>query len=249
MKKVLLFLIAVFLYSANLINVNFFTSKDKIDVLLSLDEKFKGRVIKFKQNSYEITNISADNIVQKEFNSFIGSIIIAPLKDNSIKVDIVSNNKVKVDVALTPDGYGVRFRISNTDFVKNKSSVTLPKRSSVNLDMLSYFIALVVLFLVALLLLLFRKKKNFISSEMKILMQMPIDTKNKLILIEFKEKKYLIVIGNSNMLIDVFDKDFKTPKNKVEFDEMLRLSQKYDNIEEYIRKAEKLQNKDLDERV
>jgi hypothetical protein len=251
MKKFLFFFIAVFLYSANLINVNFFTSKNKIDVLLSLDDKFKGKVIKLKENSYEITNISADNIIQKEFNSFVSSIIIAPLDNNSIKIDIVSNNKVKVDVALTPDGYGVRFRLINADTtsVTSVQSVPLPQKNSVNLDMLSYVVALVVLFIVALLLLLFRKKNVFTSSDMKVVMQRPIDAKNKLVLLEFNSKKYLVIIGNTNILIDIFDKDFKTPKNEVEFDEMLKLSQKYDNIEEYIKRAEKLQNKDLDERV
>ncbi len=57
-----------------------------------------------------------------------------------------------------------------------------------------------------------------------------------------------MLIGNTNVLLDVFVNDIAVPKNEVEFDEMLKLNQKYDTqINKYIKNAEKL--KDFDETI
>ena len=88
MKKIIFLILGVLLFGANLINVNFFEGKGKVDVLLSLDETFKGKVRQISENSYLFTRIRTDKVIQKEFKkSFINSIIISPEK-NGVKIDI-----------------------------------------------------------------------------------------------------------------------------------------------------------------
>jgi len=253
-KKIIFLILGVLLFGANLINVNFFEGKGKVDVLLSLDETFKGKVRQISENSYLFTGIRTDKVIQKEFKkSFINSIIISPEK-NGVKIDITADSSFKTSVALTPDGYGVRFRIvNNKPLQKTDAQNTDLKALSADrqsLDIVSYIVGITVLIILAFVLWFLKRKAVHLpklKEDMKVLAQKPVDTKNKVVLFEYQNRKYLMLIGNTNVLLDVFADDIPVPKNEVQFDEMLKLSKKYDNIEKYIQNAEKL--KEFDERI
>jgi len=66
-------------------------------------------------------------------------------------------------------------------------------------------------------------------------------------LFEYQNRKYLMLIGNTNVLLDVFGDDIAIPKNEVQFDEFLKLNKKFDNIEKYIQNAEEL--KGINEKI
>jgi flagellar biogenesis protein FliO len=248
-KKILILFLAIILYSANLIDVNFFENKNKLDILFSLDSKFNGKVTKLAQNKFLIKNIKTDNAVEKNFNNFfVRSVIITPVK-NSVEVEIVSKKKYNVNVALTPDGYGIRFRIKSMQQPVKTDIPTMPKE---NFSFTRYIIVVTILIILAIIL-LYLKKRGFSSklpalkNDMKVLSQKFIDAKNKVVLFEYQNKKYLMLIGNTNILLDVFEKNFKAPKNEAEFDEMLKLNNKINDIEKYIKNADNI--KELDETI
>jgi len=252
LKRLFFLLVPIFLFSANLINVNFFEGKNKLDILFSLDNKFNGQVKKVNNSSFIITNIKADKIIQKKVNKgFINSIIISPVNDG-VKIDILANEKFKTSVALTPDEFGVRFRIEK--IVPLNSNQTKPELQFSNnqqkLDLFSYIIGMVILLLLALFLWFLKRRAinlSIVKENMKVLIQKPIDTKNKVVLFEYQKRKYLMLIGNTNVLLDVFVDDIAIPRNEVQFDEFLKLNKKFDNIQKYIHSAEKL--KGIDEKI
>jgi len=252
LKKLFFLLVPIFLFSANLINVNFFEGKNKLDILFSLDNKFNGQVKKVNNSSFIITDIKTNKVIQKEFNKkFINSIIISPA-DNGVKIDILANKKFKTSVALTPDEFGLRFRIekivpSNLNKTKEKIQFSTNQQK---LDLFSYIIGIVILLLIAIFLWFLKRKAinlPIVKENMKVLAQKPIDAKNKVVLFEYQNRKYLMLIGNTNVLLDVFVDDITIPKNEVQFDEFLKLNKKFDNIQKYIQNAEKL--KGINEKV
>ena len=251
MKKLLL-LIPIFLFSANLINVNFFEGKNKLDILFSLDNKFKGQIKKVNNSSFIITDIKADKVIQKEFSKkFINSIIISPV-DEGVKIDIVANKKFKTSVALTPDEFGLRFRIEQ--IIPLNSNQTKPElqfaTNQQKLDLFSYIVGMMILLFIAIFLWFLKRKAinlPIAKENMKVLIQKPIDTKNKVVLFEYQNRKYLMLIGTTNVLLDVFVDDISIPKNEAQFDEFLKLNKKFDNIQKYIQNAEKL--KGIDEKI
>jgi len=255
-KKIFILLLGVLVFGANLINVNFFEGKNKLDVLFSLDDAFKGKVKKISKNSYLLTDIKTDKVIQKEFNdNFVNSIIISPQKEG-VKIDITASKDFITSVALTPDGYGVRFRIKNKTPVNTTSTKVenngLKKMTAdrSGIDTFSYIIGLVILFVLALFLWFIKRKTPSLlklKEDMKVLAQKPIDPKNKVVLFEYQNRKYLMLIGNTNVLLDVFVDDVAIPKSEEQFDEMLKLAKKYDVVEKYIKNAEKL--KEIDEIV
>ena len=251
-KKLLFLLIPIFLFSANLIDVNFFEGKNKLDILFSLDNKFNGQVKKVNNSSFIITNIETDKVIQKEFNKkFINSIIISPANEG-VKIDILANEEFKTSVALTPDEFGLRFRIEKV--VLLNSNQTKPdlqfSTNQQKLDLFSYIIGMIILISIAILLWFIKKKGinlPIVKENMKVLIQKPIDAKNRVVLFEYQNRKYLMLIGNTNVLLDVFVDDISIPKNEAQFDEFLKISKKYDNIQRYIQNAEKL--KSIDEKI
>jgi len=253
MKKLILFLCSIFLFGANLINVNFFSQKSKIDVLLSLDNKFNGKIIEKNKNIFLITNVYTIKKFDKKFDdSFIKEITILP-SDNGVLLKLSTNTQYKTSVALTPDGYGLRFRIINTERAEIKTQ-NLKFANDNRLDLASYFISIAILIILAIALWLFRKKlikKLPVKGNLNILFQKPLDAKNKIALIEFNNRKYLVIVGNSNILLDVFDENMINISTNKEFDEYLKSNQeitkKLDSFREYIENAEKL--KEIDERI
>ena len=93
----------------------------------------------------------------------------------------------------------------------------------------AYMKMLLALFVIVIFLYLVKKyieKKNLLftnqKNDIKILSQKFIDTKNKITLIKYKDKEYLLYIGENSFLIDKFD-NFETI-----------LQKKQDNIDEDI---------------
>ena len=249
MKKLIIFL-ATFLFAANLINVNFFEQNKKLDILFSLDGKFNGKVLKDSKDRFFISNIISNKEYKKSFdNYFIKNIVVNPSK-NGILLSIKTDKKYKTSVALTPDGYGVRFRITDIESTK-KPQITYTNNSEI--DYVSYFIAIAILIILAIILWIFKKKlktKLPVKGNLDIVFQRPLDTKNKIALIEFNKRKYLVIVGNSNILLDVFDENMINIKTQKEFEDYLQkdeINKKLDNFQQYIQNAEKL--KDFDETV
>ena len=248
MKKLLIFF-AVIVFGANLINVNFFPEKNKLDILFSLDAKFGGKVIELSKNTFLITNISTDKKIEKKFhNYFLKSIIIFP-NAKGVDIKINSNLKYKTSVALTPDGYGLRFRIIKFEKVsKLNISKDTPEKG---LDYFTYVLSIIILLIIAIVLFVFKRKivkKLPIKTNINILFQKPLDPKNRVALIEFNKRKYLVLIGNTNILLDIFDENMLNVKTQEDFDSVLKKNvEKLDNFKQYIQNAEKL--KEFDEKI
>ena len=251
MKKLIIFF-ATFLFAANLINVNFFEQNKKLDILFSLDGRFTGKVIKKGDDRFFISNISSNKEYKKFFNNyFIKEIMISPFEDG-VLVTVKATKKYKTSVALTPDGYGVRFRISD-ESIQAINNPPLTYANDTGIDYVSYFIAMAILIILAIILWIFKKKlktKLPVKTNLDIIFQRPLDPKNKIALIEFNKRKYLVIVGNSNILLDVFDENMINIKTQKEFEDYLQkdeINKKLDNFQQYIQNAEKL--KDFDETV
>jgi hypothetical protein len=248
MKKIILSIFATFLFAANLINVDFFSHKNFVDVLFSLDSKFDGKVIKISNKEYYLKNIKFDKEIYKKFNTdYLKSLEIIPYKDG-IKIKI-EGSKFTTKFDLTPEGYGIRLRIKN--IAKNEVKALMAQNPQSGIDYLTYFIILTILIILAIILWIIKKKSPKLPVKknipMGIVVQKPIDAKNRIVLFEFNKRKYLILVGNTNILLDVFDENMINISSKQEFDEFLKINDKIDEVKKYIKNAEEL--KEFDERI
>jgi len=242
--KYLFFLIILLtnsLLGATLLNQNIYDRENRVDLMLSFDTPYNGKIRQAKDN--KAINIFLSNVqLQQPFskqlqNSIVSSITITRAGSDSIMIKISSESKkLKVEASRTLDKFGLRLRIIPTT-ISNKSTYIEPsyeytnsssqsqpinfKNSSESLLGWRYWIVIgIMLFL--LIILYFIKKKGIGSTAINggwlmpksqqispipdavIRYQKPIDRSNRIVLLEFNKRQYLMLLGNSNILLDSF---------------------------------------------
>jgi len=242
--KYLFFLIILLtnsLLGATLLNQNIYDRENRVDLMLSFDTPYNGKIRQAKDN--KAINIFLSNVqLQQPFskqlqNSIVSSITITRAGSDSIMIKISSESKkLKVEASRTLDKFGLRLRIIPTT-ISNKSTYIEPsyeytnsssqsqpinfKNSSESLLGWRYWIVIgIMLFL--LMTLYFIKKKGIGSTAINggwlmpksqqispipdavIRYQKPIDRSNRIVLLEFNKRQYLMLLGNSNILLDSF---------------------------------------------
>jgi flagellar biogenesis protein FliO len=253
-KLILICLFSILAFAGNLIDVNFFPHKTFTDVLFSFDSKFNGKIEKLSKNSYYISGEYTSKIIDKKFeNANINEIKISPYA-NGIKIEIFPKGKDKISFALTPEGYGIRMRIKSPLVMQKNDSLQalMAKNPENSIDYTTYFIMLAILIILAIILWIIKKRAPKLpmkKSELKmgVLIQKPIDAKNKIVLFEFNKRKYLILVGNTNLLIDVFDENLVNINTPKDFDEFLKVDSRIEEVKKYIKNAEEL--KEFDEKI
>jgi len=255
-RFIIVILFSVFSYGGKIINISYFPSNDKIDILFSLDEPFKGKILLLSENDYKIDGVYINRIEQKKFKDI--NIIISAYNKNSVELKMLYKKKLNIQPAITAKGYGLRVRITGfKSGLKTKNSDLLFKNSSSKVqsndfNIINYLIVIVILIILIIILFIVKKKTmqklpaSLQKDDYKMLYQKMIDTKNKIVLIEIFDEKYLLLMGqNSNILLRRFSDENKTELQDISsqngFEQLL--DEKLDKT--YIEKASKL--KDLDE--
>ncbi len=235
MKKLLFFaLFASISFSANLLTHNIYERTDRVDIMLSFDSPYEGKIYQIKNNngtSLKLEDLSFNKIIQKKINSnIIQALRIQPDKNN-LKIILQSKSDIGVIASKTADGFGLRIRATLIKpYIKKRTRIdgthinntqNFPTFQDPGLLDTRYII--VIIFLFVLLLFMFWvkrrvakkqnqsienswlfKKSTSTAQEIKILKRKPIDANNSVVLVEFENKRYLMASGSSNVLLDTF---------------------------------------------
>jgi len=256
-----LILLPTISFSAKILSHNIYERTDRIDIMITFDTPYEGTLYQSAKSSHiKLTLHGAtveEPITKNLSNVFLTSLTIAPIGDHA---EIILSTPAKTDLmaSKTIDGYGLRLRLSKSASSKNNiletstSSVskvlpTQKRNSSVELST-GYYIAIALLIIAVIILYFFRKR---VSSSTKgsswlmggshdakstqsadIIFQKHIDTNNRVVLIEFQKRRYLIISGTSNMLLDTFTTDNKPIRTQEQFNKML--SQNSDKLDEFM---------------
>lgn len=217
-----------------------------------------------------------DKIIEKSINSnIIQAITLEPAGD-MMRIILKSSSNIAVIASKTVDGFGLRIRtkpIASTP-IQNKIFTQEDQAESTNYitagsnDLLDGRYLSVIALLISMLIFMFwvkRKVENksldmkdksswlFNTStkgppkaEVKMIYKKEIDTKNSVVLLEFANVKYLVMTGNSNLLLERFaDENIKNTSdfekafedNRKKLDDYLKLQQDT-TFDDYKAKAE-----------
>lgn len=267
--------------AANLLTYNIYERSDRVDVMLSFDSPYEGKIFQKQGENFTILtlgDLSYDKLIEKNINSnILQALSIAPQKD-SLQVTLKSDKNIAVIASKTVDGFGLRIRAKPIVLQPQPSSQTptqtattkTPLKDVINTnneDLIDsrYISVLGVLFILLIFMLwlkyrlknrianptknkkswLFNPNSSIQNAEVNILYKKPIDQSNSVILLEFKGKQYLIVSGNSNLLLEKFgendienNSDFEKAfeENRKKLDDYLKLQDS--GINSYKSKAE-----------
>ncbi len=260
MKHLVLLLVTLTsLFSANLLTYNVYERSDRIDIMLSFDSPHEGTISQ-KNDTASITlninDLHYDKMVEKSINStIIQELVIIP-DQNALKVMLKSDKKISVVASKTVDGFGLRIRgsIMQAQSPTNTPVATSNPSISNTEEILDtrYLIVIGVLILLVALMLWIRKRMNTsvknasatqgkswlfnpktgVSKEVTLLHKRPLDNQNSVVLFEYGDIKYLVMTGNTNVLLEKFqhgevkdNSDFEKvfEENRRRLDEYLKL--------------------------
>ena len=271
-----LFILISFANSANLLTHNIYERTDRVDIMLSFDSPYEGKITQKKGaniTTLTLSDLSYDRLIEKNINSdIIQAISIEPNKD-SLNVVLKSKNSIAVIASKTVDGFGLRIRTKKIENNRtNQGGITTKTRTPISTkpseDLIDGRYISVILLLSIMVLFMFwvktritkkTKQKNngswlFKSNDQKtqngevsILHKKAIDNNNSVVLLEFQDKKYLVMTGNSNVLLEKFsqgdikdDSDFEKAfeDNRKKLDEYLKIQQQEEPHSDYRSKLE-----------
>ena len=241
---ILAMILQINLSATTLLTYNTYDRDDRVDIMLSFDTPYNGKIfLKKIDNGFKITlnDINFNKEVSKNINSsIIYQMQIIPA-NKSINIILKTKKNIHIIASKTTDGFGLRLRVKTTQplqktiltknqVVKNFNAFPLDKTSY---DNSRYYIVILILLLLLILLWLIKKKvsnpnssKNWLfkndinENEVKILYRKQIDPKNSVLVLSYLDKKYLVLTGSSNQLLDKFSSDNTNIENDDEFEQI-----------------------------
>ncbi|OQX74268.1 MAG: hypothetical protein B6D59_02980 [Campylobacteraceae bacterium 4484_4] len=111
----LLFLSLHLLYGANVVNYNLYERENRLDLMLSFDDAYKGRITKRTEGVHTILQLEGATLSQKIIKhprvSFVKELRLVPYV-NRLLIEIAASDEVKITASKTIDRYGLRIRIT-----------------------------------------------------------------------------------------------------------------------------------------
>ncbi len=178
----LLLLTSVISFGANILSYNIYDRSERVDVMLTFDTPYEGKIVKSRHNSkivLKLYNAKIESTKIKQVSSkFLKTLSISPMSGFTQIVADVPSSDVILRASKTSDGYGLRLRFTKRAASKNVSALplkskaansaapslsTLPTKKSGELST-SYYIVVSVL-VVGIIILLLLKRKIASSSE------------------------------------------------------------------------------------
>ena len=228
--------------------------EDPYDQKISKIDEKDGAIILLKDTIIE------KRVDKKIVSPYAQELTITPYADGTI-IKIKSDEKFALSASKTYDNRGLRLRVtpnskSSLDeslIVNEDKEIVTKKESDISGAYLKMLLVLALLLLLLYILKrwivekrgsldsswLFSEKKRDKDSKqktqkssIKIITQRGIDHKNRVALISFEDRKYLLLIGENNLLLDRFDSDLNSLENSFESE----LKDKQTALDEFIQK-------------
>ena len=244
----LLLFINIGLMATTLLTFNTYDRDDRVDLMLSFDTPYNGKIFLKKNANEEIitlSNITFDKKITKNINSDIVQEIQILPEGQNLQIIFKSDKKIGIVASKTTDGFGLRIRatmlkkqnskIYSAPETTTQQTANYNNQNSYDYNDSRYFLVLLILVALVLLLLYLKRKtsKDFTAGnwlfkpngskeDIKILYRKMIDNKNSAVILEYKNIKYLILTGSSNQLLDKFmdDKTISDEDSDEEFEKI-----------------------------
>ncbi len=223
------------LFSTTITNHNVYKQDDSIDLMLTFDQPYLGKISKKKEAESTILmleNIQIQESITEEITSpIIQKVRILPYK-NQVFIKVNALKPYQIEASKTIDNYGLRIRVKPAMM----QTLQTPKFETKKEQDLSGSFLKIIAVLGFLIILLYLLKKWITNSDqsssnwlfhkdpkkrqdINIIHQKALDTKNRVALLEYNGINYLVILGSNNIVLDKFQSDEK--EGSQQFDTLL----------------------------
>lgn len=243
---IVLLLLAAHLAATKILSYNVYDRTERVDIMLTFDTPYEGVLRESRQNGKIIIKLDKASLESPKLKNlaspYLSKLTLTPIGNQTQIIAKVSPSVV-MHAAKTSDAYGLRLRfekatpsspqINSAAAAANSPLPTKPEGTYNK----SYSLVIAVLIIGILILLWLKRKLNTDSSStipgrpwlfnvkkdkkdgVKIRFQKSLDTKNRVVMMDYGGESYLVLIGNSNILLDKFHGT--RPVTEGEFESML----------------------------
>ncbi|AXP09447.1 hypothetical protein N4T57_06685 [Campylobacter hepaticus] len=249
MRLLVLFLCILPLYSVELVSYNIYDRNDRVDLMLSFDGVYNGKISQKKENNFILLTFSDLKYLKDEFKELHSRLVDKvkiDSKNNNTYIMLQSKQNINIESSFINDKFGIRIRITGqekTDATNLTPIMNLdheiPKTKNTSLqgyDYTNYILVISVLLILCIALWRFKRtiayKHNTGFKNFNIIFQRFLDKNNQFIVFIYDNKRYVMVVGSSNVLLesDEISKDqienYFTKKKEVNFDSFFEENKK-----------------------
>ncbi len=222
MKRIcLLLILALPLFATKLLEYKIHNEqKDSVNITLSFDSTYNGRIEEERNKEMLRLTLNGVSYAKEELKTInsplITKMLISP-KENKTIIALEVKADVRLNTQSINDSTGLMIRALDKEAPTGTLSFRQePQKSNFGgkFDYTSYIIIVSVLIvLLGILWWLSRGMKGKShAKEFRVLFQRALDRQNKFVILEFDSKHYIMVVGSSNVLLDVVEKGSQKPQ-------------------------------------
>ncbi|HEB9347759.1 TPA: hypothetical protein RZK39_000958 [Campylobacter coli] len=248
MKVLLLSILALPLFAAELISYNIYDRNDRVDLMLSFDSAYGGKISQKKEKNLTLLTFSDLKYSKEELKSLNSGLvdkISISSKDNNTYIMLQNKQPVSLELSSINDKFGVRIRAvqqgkesinpEQNNLSANEEPILNSKKTSLEgYDYTNYILVMLVLFILLIVLWWLKRtlafKNTGISRDFHVVFQRFLDKNNQLIVFEYASKRYTMIVGNSNIVLEeteISDYEPKTTeKSEKNFDSFFEENKK-----------------------
>ena len=217
MKNLLfaLLTLAAPLFAVNLVDIKSFIDKnDSVNITLSFDEAFNGEIVEKRDKEAVLLTLNGVNYGKKETRTInsplISEMLISPDKNKtSIMLKAAANVRVNAEKINGGTGIMVRAFSANAQATPLNFNFNNAQNSQFRgYDFSNYlYVVGLLLVLLAVFWWLSRslRRARLGGRDFRVLFQRPLDKSNKFAIFEYGSKRYTMILGTSNILLNVED--------------------------------------------
>lgn len=224
MKRIcLLLILALPLFATKLLEYKIHNEqKDSVNITLSFDSTYNGKIEEERNKEMLRLTLNGVNYAKEELktinSSLITKMLISPNpKENKTIIALEVKDDVRLNTQNINDNTGLMIRALDKQAPTGTLSFRQePQKSNFGgkFDYTSYIIIVSILIvLLGILWWLSRGMKGKSQAkQFRVLFQRALDRQNKFVILEFDSKHYIMVVGSSNVLLDVVEKGSQKPQ-------------------------------------
>jgi hypothetical protein len=260
MKLFALLCAPIIVFASQILSYNIYDRSDRVDIMLTFDTPYEGVIRQQKQSKSIIVKLddaSIDAPKTKELKSpFLNKVTLTSAGTQTQIIARVPDG-IAMQASRTSDAYGLRLRflkepLSSSSILSEPATTTapfgaLPTKKANEFD--SSYITVITILVIGIFIILWLKrslnqtsKTPSVSSLFKkatqknvpegamIRFQKALDQNNSVLMLDYADASYLVIIGSTNLVLDKFHDNKPVSQNDFE----TLLSNKEEELERYL---------------
>jgi hypothetical protein len=253
----ILTLLSPFLFASKILSYNIYDRTDRVDIMLTFDTPYEGTLRQSRLQDRIIIKLDGAAIdspkVKNISSSFLTKMAITSI-DSQTQIIATVASSVQMEASKTSDAFGLRLRFTKSaatpltdEAPRELPSSPLPTKAD-NAYSGSYYVVIAIL-VIGIAILFWLKNRiakapvsgpgkpwRFImgkksESDVNIRFQKPLDPKNRIVMLDYADESYLLLIGSSNLLLDRFQGE--RPVTEEQFEAVLQ--NKHEELDTFLR--------------